>query len=78
MRCDACDNGERVPMHRARVAERNGTTAIVLGVPVEVCSSCGQVWLTMETAVDLDAQFDRLLSSGAELAQAHWTEPVAA
>ena len=42
------------------------------------CGSCGQLWLTMDTAIRLDALFDRLLASGAELAQAHWEEPVAA
>ncbi|MGH3698340.1 MAG: YgiT-type zinc finger protein [Pseudonocardiaceae bacterium] len=45
MRCDHCDNGERRPARRARLAERDGRTALVLGVPVEVCPACGQVWL---------------------------------
>jgi YgiT-type zinc finger domain-containing protein len=78
MRCTTCDSGERQPARRARVAERNGATAVVLGVPVEVCASCGQVWLAMDTAIELDARFNRLLASGAELAQAHWETPVAA
>jgi len=72
MRCDVCDNGERVPARRSRVAERDGHTAVVLGVPVEICPACGQVWLTMEVAKRLDVLFDELLASGAELAQAHW------
>ena len=78
MRCEACDNGERRPVCRARVAEKSGAAAVVLGVPMEECGSCGQLWLTMETAIRLVALFDRLLASGAELAQAHWEEPVAA
>lgn len=77
MRCETCDNGERRPALRARVAERRGGTAVVLGVPVEECPSCGQIWLTMDTAVQLDAMFNRLLGSGAEVAQTHW-EPAAA
>jgi YgiT-type zinc finger domain-containing protein len=72
MRCEVCDNGERVSARRSRVAERDGHTAVVLGVPVEVCPACDQVWLTMEVAKRLDALFDELLASGAELAQAHW------
>jgi uncharacterized glyoxalase superfamily protein PhnB len=63
MRCTTCDSGERQPARRARVAERNGATAVVLGV---------------DTAIELDARFNRLLASGAELAQAHWETPVAA
>ena len=78
MRCDTCDNGERRPAIRARVAEKNGATAVVLGVPVEECPSCGQVWLTMPIAIQLDATFNRLLNSGAEVAQAHWQPAVAA
>ena len=78
MRCDVCDNGERHPALRARVAEKHGSTAVVLGVPVEECPSCGQIWLTMETAIQLDAMFNRLLDSGAEVAQAHWEAALAA
>jgi YgiT-type zinc finger domain-containing protein len=70
--CDECDNAERQPAVRSRLAERDGHTAIVLGVPVEECPACGQVWLTMETAVRLDELFNQLLSSGAEMAQIHW------
>lgn len=78
MRCDACDNGERVPATRSRVAERDGCTALVLGVPVEECPACGQIWLTSEVAGRLDVLFDQLLGSGAELAHAHWGAPQAA
>lgn len=76
--CDTCENGTRQPAFRARVAEKNGATAVVLGVPVEECPSCGQIWLSMETAIRLDEVFTRLLASGAELAQSHWDAPVAA
>ena len=72
MRSDVCDNGDRRPAYRARIAEKNGTTAVVLAVPVEECPSCAQVWLTMETAIQLDTTFNRLLQSGAELSQTHW------
>lgn len=78
MRCEECGNGERRRVRRARLAERDGRTALVLGVPVEVCPSCGQVWLSMEVAKRLDVLFDRLLASGAESAQVHWDQPRAA
>lgn len=78
MRCEVCDNGERTPSFRARITERDGRTAVVLGVPVEECRACGQVWLAMEVAKRLDALFDQLLASGAELAQTHWETPRAA
>ncbi len=71
-RCERCDQGERQADRRARLAEREGRTALVLDVPVEVCPSCGQVWLTMPVAKRLDLLFDQLLASGAESAQLHW------
>jgi YgiT-type zinc finger domain-containing protein len=71
-RCERCDQGERRPELRARLAERDGRTALVLDVPVEVCPACGQVWLAMPVAKRLDELFTRLLSSGAETAQVHW------
>lgn len=78
MRCERCDNGDRRPERRARMAERGGQTALVLEVPVEVCTACGQVWLTMDVAKRLDALFDRLLDSGAESSQIHWDHDRAA
>ncbi|MCA1675258.1 MAG: YgiT-type zinc finger protein [Actinobacteria bacterium] len=44
LRCDHCGNGQRRPARRTRLAERDGRTALVLGVPVEVCPSCGRSW----------------------------------
>ncbi|WP_298988743.1 YgiT-type zinc finger protein [uncultured Pseudokineococcus sp.] len=72
MRCEHCDNGERRPVRRAQVAEKDGRTALVLGVPVEVCDACGQVWLSMKTAKRLDAMFTRMLASDLEVATRHF------
>ena len=68
MVCPTCETGERRPAVRARVTDKNGTTAVVLGVPVEECPSCGQIWLTVPIAIQLDATFNRLLDGDAEVA----------
>lgn len=78
MRCERCDQGDRRPERRARLAEHDGRTAVVLGVPVEVCPACGQVWLSMPVAKHLDQLFNRLLASGAEAATVHWDRAEAA
>lgn len=78
MRCERCDQGARRPERRARLAEKDGRTALVLDVPVEVCPACGQVWLSMPVAKRLDVLFSQLLASGAESAQMHWDPAVAA
>ena len=71
-RCEHCDNGERRALTRARVAERGGRTAVVLGVPVEECAACGQVWLSMDVAKRLDAMFDDMLAVDVEVATRHY------
>jgi YgiT-type zinc finger domain-containing protein len=70
--CEECGNGQRRPALRARVAERDGRTALVLGVPVEVCDSCGQVWLTMDVAKRLDELFTAMLATDVEVATRHF------
>jgi YgiT-type zinc finger domain-containing protein len=75
MRCENCDNGRRRSQRRARVAERDGRTALVLGVPVEVCDACGQVWLSLEVAKRLDAMFSAMLASDLEVATRHYEAP---
>jgi YgiT-type zinc finger domain-containing protein len=71
-RCERCDNGDRRPASRARVAEREGRTAVVLGVPVEECPACGEVWLSMDVAKRLDAMFTEMLSLDVEVATRHY------
>jgi YgiT-type zinc finger domain-containing protein len=72
MLCTECGIGRRRAARRARVAERDGRTALVLGVPVEVCDSCGQVWLTMEVAKRLDDLFTAMLATDVEVATRHF------
>lgn len=71
-RCEQCENGERRPDRRARVAEKEGRTALVLDVPVEVCDACGQVWLRMDVAKKLDRMFAEMLASDLEVATRHF------
>lgn len=73
MRCADCENGIRRPERRAQVAERAG--ALVFGVPVEVCESCGVVWLDMATAKRLDQVFNQMLLSDLEVATRHFDAP---
>lgn len=77
MRCESCDNGERRADRRAKVAEKDGRAALVLGVPVEVCEACGEVWLSMEVAKRLDELFRRMLSSDLEVATRHYDAALA-
>lgn len=77
MRCETCDQAERVAVHRAKMVERDGRVAVVTGcqgVPMEECPACGERWLTLEVAQTLDVILRRLVASGAETATAHWDD----
>lgn len=72
MRCELCDQGERVAVRRAKLAEREGHVAVVLGVPMEECPACGERWLDYETARRLDELLNAMLASEAEVATRHY------
>jgi YgiT-type zinc finger domain-containing protein len=74
MRCETCDQAQRVPVRRAKMAERDGHVAVVTGVPMEECPACGERWLSFEVADTLDGILRRLVASGAETATAHWDD----
>ncbi len=73
MRCASCDQADRAPVRRAKLAERDGRIAVVLEVPMEECPACGVRWLTLAVAESLDTMLRRLIS-GAETSTAHWDE----
>ena len=74
MRCEICDQAERVAVVRAKMTELDGRVAVVTGVPMEECPACGERWLTLEVAEALDVFLRRLIASGAETATAHWND----
>lgn len=78
MRCTTCDQAERVPVRRAKLAERDGRVAVILGVPMTECPSCGTFWLDVPTAKALDAALNKLLDAGAETTTVHWDQATAA
>jgi hypothetical protein len=53
----------------------DGRTALVLGVPVEVCDACGQIWSSLEVAKRLDAMLSAMLASDLEVATRHYEAP---
>lgn len=62
MSCAVCGNGERVPATKPYVEEKDGRIAVVTGVPVTVCESCGDTWLDSPVAHALDAMLTEMLS----------------
>lgn len=75
MRCDTCDQGDRVPVRRAKLTERAGRVAVVLGVPMEECPACGERWLDFNVARRLDDVISAMLVSDAEVVTRHFDAP---
>ncbi|MGI8938111.1 MAG: YgiT-type zinc finger protein [Iamia sp.] len=61
-------------MRRAKLMERNGRVAVVTGVPMEECPSCGERWMTLDVAEALDGLTRRLLACGGETDAAPWDD----
>lgn len=74
MRCEHCDQADRRPVHRAKLSERDGRVAVVLGVPMEECPACGERWLDWDVARRLDSLLTELLAGGAEVATRHFAD----
>ena len=72
MRCQRCDEGVRVPVRRAKTAERDGKVAVVLGVPMEECPACGDRWLAWDVAQRLDELLTTMLAGDLEVATRHF------
>ncbi|MGH8936308.1 MAG: YgiT-type zinc finger protein [Acidimicrobiia bacterium] len=72
MVCERCEQGERLAVRRAKVAERDGKVAVVLEVPMEECPACGDRWLAWEVAGRLDELLNAMLSGDVEVATRHF------
>jgi YgiT-type zinc finger domain-containing protein len=73
-RCERCDQADRQPVQRAKLAERDGRVAIVLEVPMQECPACGGRWLGWEVARRLDFMLDAMLAGDVEVATRHYQE----
>jgi YgiT-type zinc finger domain-containing protein len=71
MRCQRCDQRDRRPVRRAKLAERDAKVTLVLDVPMQECPACGerrQDW-------DISRRLEELLTAmltGVEVATRHF------
>lgn len=73
MRCERCDQGDRRPVQRAKLAERDHRVAVVLDVPMEECPACGDRWLRWDVAGRLDEMLTEMLGGDIEVATRHFS-----
>lgn len=72
MRCELCNQDERRPVRRAKLAERDGKVAVVLDVPMQECPACAERWLDWDVAQRLDELLNSMLAGDVELATRHF------
>ena len=72
MRCERCDQADRLSVKRAKLAEREGKVAVVLEIPMEECPACGERWLGWDVARRLDDLLNSMLSGDVEVATRHF------
>jgi YgiT-type zinc finger domain-containing protein len=59
-------------VRRAKLTERAGRVAVVLGVPMEECPACGERWLDFDVARRLDELITAMLVIDAEVVTRHF------
>lgn len=78
MRCERCDQGDRTPVRRAKLAERDQRVAVVIDVPMEECPACGDRWLRWDVAARLDEILTEMLAGDVEVVTRHFPTDVEA
>ena len=68
MRCERCEQADRLPVRRAKLAEGDGKVAIAFGVPMFECPACAKRWLDWKVARRLDEQLTAMLAGEMDLA----------
>lgn len=76
MDCVMCD-GTIVSDTRPKAVERDGRIAVIRDVPVEVCESCGEVYLDASVAMQLDILFRQLLDGPVDQVVGHYESAAA-
>ncbi len=76
MDCMMCD-GTTVSRTQPKTVERAGRVAVIRDVPVEVCDSCGEVYLRYSVASRLDQLFRGTLSGNVDQVCGHYVADAA-
>lgn len=67
MNCVICRNGETEPGRVTVSLTRGETTIIVKAVPADVCTNCGEYYLSSQTAEVVARRADNAARNGAEV-----------
>jgi YgiT-type zinc finger domain-containing protein len=67
MTCVLCKHGETRPGEVTVTLQRGETTVILKGVPADVCTNCGEYYLSEEVTGQVLERAELAVNSGAEV-----------
>jgi YgiT-type zinc finger domain-containing protein len=67
MKCVICREGQTAPGQATVTLQRGESTIIFKNVPVQVCSNCGEYYLSESVTNQLLTRAEAAVQSGAEL-----------
>ena len=67
MKCVICKTGETEPGVATVVLSRGNTAVIIKNTPAEVCSNCGEYYLSEEVSLKVHAQAEAAVRRRAEI-----------
>ncbi len=68
MRCIVCKHGETEPGVTTLSVDRGGHVIVIRSVPAEVCSTCGEEYLSAEVMKTLEVEVEQAERAGIEVA----------
>jgi YgiT-type zinc finger domain-containing protein len=67
MRCIVCKHGETEPGVTTLSVDRGGHVIVIRNVPADVCTTCGEEYLSAEVMKALDAEVEQVERAGVEV-----------
>ncbi|HOT46594.1 MAG TPA: type II toxin-antitoxin system MqsA family antitoxin [Spirochaetota bacterium] len=67
MKCSLCKNGETKPDLVTISLNKNETVVVIKNVPAEVCSNCGEYYLSTAVTNDILKKAEMAASKGVEV-----------
>jgi YgiT-type zinc finger domain-containing protein len=67
MKCIVCKHGETEPGVTTTSVDRGGHVIVIRSIPAEVCSTCGEEYLSAEVMKALDAEVEQVERAGVEV-----------
>ena len=77
MKCAICKHGETNPGVTTITLKRDATIVIVKDVPADVCSTCGEDYLSTDVTLELEKLGNAAVARGAEVEILTYVKPAA-